>query len=345
METAYDGRQVVGMDLHRRRSVLVRMTMDGRKLETARIGNTPAALRAVIGRAGDKPLVVVEATYGWYWAADVLEAAGAEVHLAHPLGVKAFSYRRVKNDERDCADLADLLRMGRLPEAWIAPPPVRALREITRYRHKLVGQRTSCKDQVHAVLAKCGIPVTRTDIFGRGGGIWLDGLPLPQPYAGKIASLRALIGVLDSEITRLEDQAAGLLGGDPGYAAILRLPGIGPVLGAVIAAEIGDITRFRTPGKLASWAGLTPRHHESDVKVIRGHVSKQGSRMLRWAVTEAIQRQPAGTRPQQVKEAIIARRGTDARSIAKTAAARQMLTLVFYSMRDGHLRRATSQAA
>jgi transposase len=345
MTEAYDGRQVVGMDLHRRRSVLVRMTMDGRKLETARIVNSPAALRAVIARAGARPLVVVEATYGWYWAADVLEAAGAEVHLAHPLGVKAFSYRRVKNDERDCADLADLLRMGRLPEAWIAPPQVRALREVTRYRHKLVGQRTSCKDQVHAVLAKCGIPVAGSDIFGRGGGIWLDGLPLPEPYAGKIASLRALIGVLDSEIARLEDQAAGLLAGHAGYAAIRQLPGIGPVLGAVIAAEIGDITRFRAPGQLASWAGLTPRHYESDVKVIRGHVSKQGSRMLRWAVTEAIQHQPAGTRPQQVKEAIIARRGPEARNIAKTAAARQLLTLVFYAMRDGYLRRAARPAA
>jgi transposase len=198
---------------------------------------------------------------------------------------------------------------------------------------------------VHAVLAKCGIPVTRTDIFGRGGGIWLDGLPLPQPYAGKIASLRALIGVLDSEIARLEDQAAAQLAGHAGYAAIRQLPGIGPVLGAVIAAEIGDVTRFGTPGQLCSWAGLTPRHHESDVKVIRGHVSKQGSKMLRWAVTEAIQHQPAGTRPQQVKEAIIARRGTEARNIAKTAAARQLLTLVFYAMRDGHLRRAARPAA
>jgi Transposase len=86
MTEAYDGRQVVGMDLHRQRSVLVRMTEDGRKLETARIANSPAALRAVIARAGENPRVVVEATYGWYWAADTLEAAGAEVHLAHPLG-------------------------------------------------------------------------------------------------------------------------------------------------------------------------------------------------------------------------------------------------------------------
>jgi hypothetical protein len=86
MTEAYDGRQVVGMDLHRRRSVLVRMTEDGRKLETVRIENSSQALRAVLARAGKNPRVVVEATYGWYWAADVLEEAGAEVHLAHPLG-------------------------------------------------------------------------------------------------------------------------------------------------------------------------------------------------------------------------------------------------------------------
>ena len=98
MSEAYDGREVVGMDLHRRRSVLVRMTPDGRKLETARITNSPAELRRQIARAGKSPQVVLEATYGWYWAADTLAAAGAEVHLAHPLGVKGFAYRRVKNE-------------------------------------------------------------------------------------------------------------------------------------------------------------------------------------------------------------------------------------------------------
>src|SRR6201987_5171131 len=196
METAYDGRQIVGMDLHRRRSVLVRMAEDGRRLATARITNSPQELRREIGRAGKCPRVVLEATYGWYWAADTLQAAGAEVHLAHPLGVKAFSYRRVKNDERDCQDLANLLRLGRLPEAWIGPPPVRGLRGVTRYRIKLFRQRTSCKDQVHAVLAKLGMPVPCSDLFGVFGSAWMDGLKLPQPYAGKVASLRQLIGWL-----------------------------------------------------------------------------------------------------------------------------------------------------
>ena len=338
---AYDGPQIVGMDLHRRRSVLVRMTADGRKLETTRITNSPVELRKQIAKAGRCPQVVLEATYGWYWAADALAEAGARVHLAHPLGVKAFAYRRVKHDEKDAADLADLLRMGRLPEAWIAPPQVRALREIVRYRRKLVGQRTSCKDQVHAVLAKCGITVRHSDVFGRFGSLWLDGLPLPQPYAGKVASLRALIGVLDTEIARLGEQAAGMLAGDKAYAAVRQLPGIGPVLGAVIVAETGDVSRFGKPGQLCSWAGLTPRHHESDVKVIRGHVSKQGSRMLRWALCEAIQHQPAGSRPRQVKDAITARRGPEARNIAKTAAARELLVQVFYLMRDGYLRHGT----
>src|SRR6266571_3138195 len=102
------GEQYVGIDLHRRRSVIVRMTPAGEKLETVRIDNDPVALGLEIAKAGPDPEVVLEATYGWYWAVDVLQAAGAKVHLAHPLGVKGFAYRRVKNDVRDAADLADL---------------------------------------------------------------------------------------------------------------------------------------------------------------------------------------------------------------------------------------------
>jgi len=242
-------------------------------------------------------------------------------------------------------DLADLLRMGRLAEAWIAPPEIRELREITRYRGKLVHIRTSCKDQVHGVLAKLGVEVTCSDIFGAWGTQWLDELPLPQPYSWKVASLRQLIGWLTSEITVLEQVTADLLAGHDGYRAVQELPGIGPVLGAVIVAEIGDITRFRHPARLSSWAGLTPRHYESDTKVIRGRITKQGSRVLRWAVIEAVQRTPAGTPIRELKDAIIARRGIQARNIAKVAAARKLLTCVFYAMHDGHVRSLTTRTA
>jgi hypothetical protein len=184
----YAGQQFVGVDLHRRRTVLVRTTDAGEVLESVWIPNDVESLNRVLSRAGTDPEVVLEATYGWYWAVDALQAAGANVHLAHPLGVKAFEYRRVKNDERDAKDLADLLRMGRLPEAWIAPPATRELRELVRHRAKLVAIRSHCKAEVHAVLAKCGIQVSMTDLFGVAGNDLLDRLVedgrLPVPVRG-----------------------------------------------------------------------------------------------------------------------------------------------------------------
>ena len=105
----YDGKQFVGIDLHRRHSVIVRQTSTGERLSAVRIVNDPDSLALQLEEAGEHPEVVLEATYGWYWAVDALQAAGATVHLAHPLGVKGFRYRRVKNDVRDAGDLADLL--------------------------------------------------------------------------------------------------------------------------------------------------------------------------------------------------------------------------------------------
>src|SRR5690348_8731748 len=90
------------------------------------------------------------------------------------------------------------------------------------------------KDQVHAVPAKLGIPFTHSDIFGADGGLWLDQLVLPAPYGAEVASLRALIAVLDGQVTALDGQAAAMLADEPGYAALRELPGIGPVLAAVI---------------------------------------------------------------------------------------------------------------
>src|SRR5258707_6411657 len=308
METAYDGRQVVGMDLHRRRSVLVRMTEDGRRLGMARITNSPQELRAQIARAGKCPKVVLEATYGWYWAADTLAELGATVHLAHPLGVKAFSYRRVKNDQRDAADLADLLRMGRLPHAWIAPPETRELRELVRHRAKLVAMRSQCKAHVHAVLAKGGVWVPMTDLFGVEGNLLLDTVTMPAPYKARIASLRRFIEAFDAEIDLFTGLAQRRLTHDAGYTAIQQIPGIGPVLAAVFVAEIGDVHRFDGPAKFTCWAGLTPRHHESDTTVHRGHITKQGSRLVRWAAIESVKILPATSRIGAIREQVAHRR-------------------------------------
>src|SRR6195952_5902101 len=94
MDTGYAGQQVGGLDLHRRRTVMVRMTEAGERLEAVRFVSDPVVLAEQIAKAGPAPRVVVEATYAWYWVADVLDAAGAQLHLGPPLGVKGFAYRR-----------------------------------------------------------------------------------------------------------------------------------------------------------------------------------------------------------------------------------------------------------
>ncbi len=209
--------------------------------------------------------MVLESTYGWYWAADLLQDLGANVHLAHALG-NNWGNRRVKNDERDAQDLAAMLRIGRLAEGWIAPPAIRELRELVRYRFRSVRHRTSCKAQIHGVMAKNGI------LPGRGRAVGTErvgparparaprGLrPAPRP-------LRDLIDVYDTgpslsstgRSTR-QLQRRSRVSGDPD-----ALPGVGKVIAAIFVAEIGDIARFDSAKKLCPWAGLTPKHRESD---------------------------------------------------------------------------------
>lgn len=342
MSEQYEGKQYVGMDLHRRRSVLVRMSETGERLETVRVVNDPEQLAMVMARAGEAPEVVLEATYGWYWAADALAELGGCVHLAHPLGVKAFSYRRVKNDERDAADLADLLRMGRLPEAWIAPPPARELREMVRHRAKLVHLRSGLRCQVHAVLANYGIAVTLSDLFGVCGVKLLEGAALPPAARARIDSLLRLLDAFDVEVDAAAKMTAAQLARHPGYAAVQTLPGIGPILGAVFVVEIGDVHRFPGPTQLASWAGLTPKHRESDTTVHRGRITKQGSRLVRWAAVEAVQRVGKDTRIGAFRDRVAARRG---RNIGVVAAARQLTEWVYYALRDGTVHRQLHGAA
>jgi len=327
-------RQYVGIDLHRRRSVIVRKNAAGEVLGKVRIDNSAMALAEAVAAAGPEPEVVIEATFGWYWAADVLEEMGARVHLAHPLG-NNWGNRRVKNDERDANDLIDLLRLGRLAESWIAPPEVRELREVVRYRLKLVRLRAGLKAQVHAVMGKHGVLPTRCDMFGLGGNAQLDALDLPEAYMARLDSLRDLIEIYNREIDQLDKRIPTMLAGHQGYHAIQAIPGVGPLLAAVFVAEIGDVTRFDSPHRLTSWAGLTPKHRESDTKVTRLGITKQGSRHVRWAAIEAVSRNHGGGRIKADFRRIAERRG---RNVGRVAAARKVLVLVYYGLRDGEIR-------
>jgi transposase len=327
-------RQYVGIDFHRRRSVIVRVSGSGERLGLHRIVNDPFELAKVIALCGESPEVVIEATYGWYWAVDLLQELGAVVHLANPRALN-WGDRRVKNDVNDATDLADMLRLNRLAEAWIAPPALRELRELVRYRAKLVQLRSGLKAQVHAVMAKEGALLAVGDIFGPAGTRQLDQLELAEPFARRVRSLRDLIAVYDREITGLERDIHDHLKSHRGYQAVQAINGIGRVSAAVLVAEIGDVSRFPTPAHLCSWVGLTPKHHESDQKTRRGRISKQGSRLVRATLIEGISRYHGGPHLDAQYHQLAKRRG---KNKARVALARKVLTLVYYGLRDGEIR-------
>ncbi len=222
---------------------LVRMTEDGQTLETTRISNDPEYLRAVMaqgravpggGAAGLLRLVLGGAPWPWL---------GASVHPAHPLGSGGAPTGRVRNDERDAVDLADLLRMGRLPEAWIAPLATRQLRELVRHRAKLVGLRSNLECEVHAVLAGAGVPVAMSDLFGVGGRALLTQLALPAAMRAKVNSA---LRIIDCRAR-------------PALADESALPGLRPVRarsGQVIVRWVEPLRRAR--GQSDARAAVSP---------------------------------------------------------------------------------------
>jgi transposase len=146
--------------------------------------------------------------------------------------------------------------MGRLPEAWIAPPQVRELRELVRHRAKLVTVRSGFKTGVHAVLAKQGLHLQVKDLFGPTGRTELAAAPLDRAYRARVNAYRRIVDTLDTEIDLAGGWIAARLATDPGYRAIQQIPGVGPTWAAVFVAEIGDVTRFASPRHLLADGGI-----------------------------------------------------------------------------------------
>jgi transposase len=335
MDNASPVGQWVGVDLHARRSVICRIDDGGKELSCKQIDNDPKVLVREVRRAGRGVPVAIEATYGWYWAVDALQGAGCQVHLAHPYGMTAMRKRkRVKTDAKDAYELANLLRLGSLPEAYIAPRGLRELRELVRHRQRLTQANTAVKAGIRGVLAKHNIHLPVADLESALGTRLLDQVSLMPAYAHRLDSQRRQMLLLEAEIGEVDVELDKRLKHQPAYRNLQKIKGIGPVLAAVLFAEIGDITRFDGPDQLACWAGLTPRHYASDRTTRRGHISKEGSVLVRWAVVEAVQR-PCEPSVRELREKILARRGPGGRNIAKVAAAHRMLDIVYYTLRDG----------
>jgi transposase len=198
-----------------------------------------------------------------------------------------------------------------------------------------VALRSGLKAQVHAVMAKQGVLPQLDDMFGPGGQRLLDAIPFDRAYVLRVGSLRGLVDIFDKEVALFEREVHKALKGNKDYRAVQAVDGVGRTMAAIFVAEIGDVSRFSSPDKLCCWAGLNPRNDESDTKLYRYGISKQSAKLVRWAAIEAVARYHGGAPIKASYSRIAARRGN---KVARVAAARKLLTLVYYGLRDGEVR-------
>src|SRR5213596_3528546 len=279
-----------GLDLSRKRLDFHLLDGEGATID---VGASPpdadglSQLSQRLARHGEPVRAAIESMNGARFVHDRLELAGWQVEIADAQKVKGLAPLACKTDRIDAWVLPELTRRDLVPAIWLPDPMVRAERERARWRLHLVRHRSSLKQRVHAVLLTHGKPARSPDLFGVRGRQLLARLGLPEPWQATVEASLRLIDELEREISDCERELRRL-GADHRYLPLLlTVPGIGSVLASTIAAELGDIDRFPTPRKLAGYTGLCPRVYQSGERDLRGPLSKQGPRYLRWALVEA----------------------------------------------------------
>lgn len=234
--------------------------------------------------------VAVEALGSWYWIVEEIESAGCRPLLVHPRKAKLMMGMVNKTDTLDVHGLNRLQRNDTLPTVWVPPRPLRDLRELTRGRMVLVQIRTRLKNRITSALAKYGLSVTEaSDAFGVKGRRQLDQLlpALPEETGWTTRSLLRMLSAVQGEIGAYEQRLAERLAETEAMRLQRTLPGFGPILSAVVVLEVGDVGRFASAERLASYAGTTPRVHSSGGKTRYGRLRSDVNRYLKWAFVEA----------------------------------------------------------
>ena len=253
--------------------------------------------------------MVIEATYGWYWAVDLLRDAGFWVHLAHPSG-NDWGKRRVKNDERDA-------RTWRTCCVWSARGGVdRTTSGARGTRAGPLSSEAGAAAQWSQGAGACGDGQRRCaarrerHVRPERPKTLLDAMELADAYLVRVESLRDLIEGYDREVGMLERRIHELLRDDRGYQAIQALDGVGRTLAAIFVTEIGDISRFRSPEALCSWAGLTPAIASPTPKSC---AARSPNKVRSWCVGRRSKRSSATTaaHPREHFHRIAERRGTN----------------------------------
>jgi transposase len=240
-----------------------------------------------------RPLdAVMKTSSSWPWLHELLSGAGVRFVLAHARRLRAIAEANYKRDDIDAELLARMRLAGLIPEVYPTPPAQREWATLLRHRASLVAQRTACVNRIHAQLHTRGLSIERGRLLTRAGRQWLrtnawphlgrEQRVLVRSHLRVIAGLRPLIRALDRRI----DKVAATI---PQAHTLMTIAGIGSQRALVLCAEALPIERFRTPGHLASYAGLVPRSKQSGVGPVRhGSIPPGANRWLRGALVRAV---------------------------------------------------------
>ena len=300
----------------------------GEVISNERFKSTQEELDEFLSRFEDAKFVL-ESTGIWEFIYEGIENRGFEVVLAHPLKVRAIAEARVKTDKIDAETLAHLLRANLIPRSHVPSRDVRNLRQLVRQRAFLMRQSTRFKNRIHAELLRRGIkrPEYLKSIFTKKGVSWTRSL--------NIQTINSNLNCLDrvqEQVVKLNSILLEEFEQRRNAQLISTIPGIGFYGALLIAAEIDDVHRFPHPSKLCAYAGLVPTVHQSASSVRYGGICKDGSKYLRWILTEAVHIHKRVCPDSQLSgyyNNISRRRG---KQVAIIATARKLLNVIYWML-------------
>jgi len=321
-----------GIDYHRSFSYLTTMNEKGEVVSQKKLPSS-GEIVDFLKSFGESMEIAIEATPSWYWLYDELEDEGFQVKLSHPLKTKAIASAKVKTDKVDSATLAHLLRSNLLPLSYVPEKPVRLNRELLRYRASLVKIQTRVKNKIHTILAKNNVSHDYSDLFGKEGMAFLHSLALPENYKIALEGYLTVLDVARREIRLASKKVEQVAEGDRDAMLLMTIPGMGYYSALLTKSEIGDVKRFPSAKQLCAYAGLVPSTYASGNACFHGHITKQGSRWLRWILIEAAIH--AVKRPGMLRRFYFKVERKKGGQIAKVATARKLLEWIYHILRDG----------
>jgi transposase len=281
--------QFIGCDAHKKFSVFASINERGEYGPTVRVGHEREVFRRYLEGLPPNSQIALETSGCYYWMVDAMEEAGHVPRLAHALTAKRRMEGRHKTNDRDARGLAMLLRNGTLPVVWIPPAELRDQREMLRWRMSLPHMRTQVKNRIHAVLQRYNVDIRATDLFGDGGraGLLERRNELPPHSQQSVMEQLEMLDVLEQQIRECEQRMGELLYPSAERDLLDSLPGVGKVLSAVMALELGDVRRFPGPDRLVSYCGLVPVARESADWKRKDRCPRDCNQYLKWAYVEA----------------------------------------------------------